>query len=29
MDKKLRTAKLRTKNKKQNVFDNEGQSDLR
>ena len=29
MDKKLRSAQLRTENKKQNVFDNESRSDLR
>ena len=29
MDKKLRSAKLRTENKKQNVFDSESRSDLR
>ena len=29
MDKKLRSASLRTENKKQTVFDSEGRSDLR
>ena len=28
MDKKLRSAQLRTKNKEQNVFDSESRSDL-